>query len=297
VPSAGFTQEPRPFEGPGPQTRPLAYRWCRKAGPAHHPGLRWASLRASARLRLDIGIRPGCWKYRNHPRSQLTCRRPTRPVVYIPVNLRRGHVVGMAAELPVLRPIRQGLNPLFDLTRSGQGQGVGWLRNRKPYMTGPNRYPAAEQAAKETRRFFPCQCSARALAVADAFHLSVSGVFLFTTCHQRRFCSACAAGLCATRVPATQPDVDPRLLGYGPDGYFLRLPGAWGSAPLPRAALWTPPYWGWRGGITGSHDGYWGRTLGYYGGVNYGFGYGGHRLLPGRVARGFFRLQTPPSCM
>jgi len=38
--------------------------------------------------------------------------------------------------------------------------------------------------------------------------------------------------------------------------------------------LWTPGYWGW-GGAYIFHPGYWGPHIGFYGGVNYGFGYGG----------------------
>jgi len=56
------------------------------------------------------------------------------------------------------------------------------------------------------------------------------------------------------------------------DFYWVR--GAWVPAPY-EGALWTPPYWGWSGGRFIFHEGYWGRHIGYYGGVNYGFGYGG----------------------
>jgi len=56
-------------------------------------------------------------------------------------------------------------------------------------------------------------------------------------------------------------------------GYYW-IPGAWVPAPY-EGALWTPGYWGWEGGRYFFHEGYWGRRVGYYGGVNYGFGYGG----------------------
>jgi hypothetical protein len=46
-------------------------------------------------------------------------------------------------------------------------------------------------------------------------------------------------------------------------------------------ALWTPPYWGWQGGIYMFHPGYWGPHVGYYGGVNYGFGYMGIGFVGG----------------
>src|ERR1035437_8597910 len=65
----------------------------------------------------------------------------------------------------------------------------------------------------------------------------------------------------------------PGYWAYG-DGDYYWVPGAWVAAPY-EGALWTPNYWGWSGGQYGFHQGYWGRHVGYYGGVNYGFGYGG----------------------
>ena len=54
-------------------------------------------------------------------------------------------------------------------------------------------------------------------------------------------------------------------------GYFW-VPGAWVLAPY-TGALWTPGYWGFVDGIYLWHGGYWGPHIGFYGGVNYGFGY------------------------
>ena len=65
----------------------------------------------------------------------------------------------------------------------------------------------------------------------------------------------------------------PGYWAYGPDGYYW-VPGAWVPAPY-EGALWTPPYWGWSGGLYIFHPGYWGRHVGFYGGINYGFGYMG----------------------
>ena len=65
----------------------------------------------------------------------------------------------------------------------------------------------------------------------------------------------------------------PGYWAYGPDGYFW-VPGTWVPAPYV-GALWTPGYWGWSDGLYVFHDGYWGPHVGYYGGVNYGFGYMG----------------------
>src|ERR1700685_4602261 len=56
-------------------------------------------------------------------------------------------------------------------------------------------------------------------------------------------------------------------------GYFW-VPGTWVMAPQP-GFLWTPGYWATEGGAFMWHVGYWGPHVGFYGGVNYGFGYGG----------------------
>jgi hypothetical protein len=55
---------------------------------------------------------------------------------------------------------------------------------------------------------------------------------------------------------------------------YYWVPGAWALAPVV-GFLWTPGYWGWGDGAYLWHGGYWGRHVGFYGGINYGFGYGG----------------------
>src|ERR1700760_1170525 len=65
----------------------------------------------------------------------------------------------------------------------------------------------------------------------------------------------------------------PGYWGYD-DGDYYWVPGTWVLAPSP-GLLWTPGYWGWSGGAYLWHVGYWGPHVGFYGGVNYGFGYGG----------------------
>ena len=82
----------------------------------------------------------------------------------------------------------------------------------------------------------------------------------------------------------------PGYWAYGPDGYYW-VPGAWVPAPY-AGALWTPPYWGWQGGIYVFHAGYWGPHVGYYGGVNYGFGYGGIGFVGGMWHGGVFAYNT-----
>src|SRR6202789_4340398 len=57
------------------------------------------------------------------------------------------------------------------------------------------------------------------------------------------------------------------------DGYYW-VPGTWIEAPEV-GFLWTPGYWGWGNGGYFWNVGYWGPHVGFYGGINYGFGYSG----------------------
>jgi hypothetical protein len=87
----------------------------------------------------------------------------------------------------------------------------------------------------------------------------------------------------ADQPPPPLPDYDqppapadnyiwtPGYWAYAPVGYYW-VPGAWVYPPF-YGGLWTPPYWGWYGGRYRFHPGYWGTHVGFYGGVNYGFGY------------------------
>jgi len=56
-------------------------------------------------------------------------------------------------------------------------------------------------------------------------------------------------------------------------GYYW-VPGTWVMAPEP-GFLWTPGYWGFAEGAYVWHAGYWGPHVGFYGGINYGYGYTG----------------------
>ncbi len=82
----------------------------------------------------------------------------------------------------------------------------------------------------------------------------------------------------------------PGYWAYGDDGYYW-VPGTWVPAPYV-GALWTPGYWGWSTGLYVWHPGYWGPHVGYYGGVNYGFGYMGVGFVGGMWAGGAFRYNT-----
>jgi WXXGXW repeat (2 copies) len=78
----------------------------------------------------------------------------------------------------------------------------------------------------------------------------------------------------------------PGYWGGGPSGYFW-VPGTWVQPPSV-GLLWTPGYWGWRDGIYVWNAGYWGPHIGFYGGVNYGFGYSGVGFEGGRWVNGVF---------
>ncbi len=82
----------------------------------------------------------------------------------------------------------------------------------------------------------------------------------------------------------------PGYWAYGPAGYYW-VPGVWVAPPRP-GLLWTPGYWGFAGGFYGWHAGYWGPHVGFYGGINYGFGYGGVGFIGGRWAGGVFQYNT-----
>lgn len=73
-------------------------------------------------------------------------------------------------------------------------------------------------------------------------------------------------------------------------GYYW-VPGVW-VAPPRVGFLWTPGYWGYDGGHYIFNEGYWGPTVGFYGGINYGYGYGGQGYYGGEWAGSTFRYNT-----
>jgi hypothetical protein len=68
---------------------------------------------------------------------------------------------------------------------------------------------------------------------------------------------------------------------------YYWVPGTWVEPPQPEL-LWTPAWWGWADGRYGFHPGYWGREVGFYGGIDYGFGYTGEGYYGGRWDHGVF---------
>jgi hypothetical protein len=78
----------------------------------------------------------------------------------------------------------------------------------------------------------------------------------------------------------------PGYWAWGPYGYYW-VPGTW-ALPPQVGLLWTPGYWGWDGADYLWHAGYWGPRVGFYGGIDYGFGYDGDGFDGGFWRGGIF---------
>ena len=102
----------------------------------------------------------------------------------------------------------------------------------------------------------------------------------------------------ATEAPPPLPDYDqppppdedyiwtPGYWAWSPAGYYW-VPGAWVEPPYV-GALWTPGYWAFYGGRYRFHHGFWGLHIGFYGGINYGYGYTGYGYYGGYWRGGHF---------
>src|SRR5580692_9142453 len=78
----------------------------------------------------------------------------------------------------------------------------------------------------------------------------------------------------------------PGYWAYADDDYYW-VPGTRIVAPEV-GFLWTPGYWAFEENRYFFHEGYWGPEVGFYGGINYGFGYSGRGYEGGRWANGHF---------
>jgi hypothetical protein len=67
---------------------------------------------------------------------------------------------------------------------------------------------------------------------------------------------------------------------YWRDGGYVWILGGWERPPRV-GVLWTPGYWSKAGTVFVFHPGQWGSTVGFYGGVNYGYGYFGNGYTGG----------------
>ena len=100
------------------------------------------------------------------------------------------------------------------------------------------------------------------------------------------------AGMSASTAPPPLPTADqppcPEEGDLWTPGYWAWdgvaynwVPGVWVSPPRV-GVFWTPGYWAYASTVFVFHRGYWGPQVGYYGGINYGFGYGGRGYVGGR---------------
>lgn len=85
----------------------------------------------------------------------------------------------------------------------------------------------------------------------------------------------------------------PGYWAWGDFGYYW-VPGIWVLAPQ-IGYYWTPGYWAFSSGRYFFHDGYWGPSVGFYGGINYGYGYYGNGYYGGRWEGNHFAYNTAVS--
>jgi len=83
----------------------------------------------------------------------------------------------------------------------------------------------------------------------------------------------------------------PGYWAWSDDAGYYWVPGTWVQPPTV-GLLWTPGYWGWNEGVYAWNAGYWGPQIGFYGGINYGFGYGGVGFVGGEWRGGAFFYNT-----
>jgi hypothetical protein len=78
---------------------------------------------------------------------------------------------------------------------------------------------------------------------------------------------------------------------YWRDQGYVWIPGVWARPPRV-GALWTPAYWSVAGSVFVFHPGHWGSSVGFYGGVNYGYGYFGNGYTGGHWIGTSFAYNT-----
>jgi hypothetical protein len=75
------------------------------------------------------------------------------------------------------------------------------------------------------------------------------------------------------------------------DSDYYWVPGTWVEPPSP-GLYWTPGYWRYYNGRYLFSRGYWGPQVGFYGGVDYGYGYAGNGYVGGRWQGNQFYYNT-----
>jgi WXXGXW repeat (2 copies) len=127
---------------------------------------------------------------------------------------------------------------------------------------------------KKPMRFLVCASTA-------ALILGAAPIGVFIAPAQAQVAASVTAGVAPPLLPvyAQPPIPGPGYLwipGYwawnGLEYYWV--PGYWAMPPAVNL-FWTPPYWGWIDGVYTFYAGYWAPTVGFYGDIDYGFGYTG----------------------
>jgi uncharacterized protein DUF4124/YXWGXW repeat-containing protein len=114
--------------------------------------------------------------------------------------------------------------------------------------------------------------------------------------------SAAIASVSSTATPPPLPEEDQPSLSedgslwtpgywYWRDQGYVWIPGVWARPPRV-GALWTPAYWSVAGSVFVFHPGHWGSSVGFYGGVNYGYGYFGNGYTGGHWIGNSFAYNT-----
>ncbi|MGC9992121.1 MAG: YXWGXW repeat-containing protein [Candidatus Cybelea sp.] len=91
-------------------------------------------------------------------------------------------------------------------------------------------------------------------------------------------------------APAPNDMWNPGYWAWNSYGYYW-VPGVWVEPPTV-GLYWTPGYWGDTASGYAWNQGYWGPSVGFYGGINYGFGYFGVGFVGGVWAGGAFSYNT-----
>jgi WXXGXW repeat (2 copies) len=138
---------------------------------------------------------------------------------------------------------------------------------------------ATHLLVRPSRRLILCAALASALAIGTvdvlAPHQAQAGVSVSVN-----FAPPLLPVYAQPAIPGPGYLWTPGYWAYDAVGGYYWVPGTWVQPPYV-GALWTPGYWGWSGSVFAFHEGYWGVHVGYYGGINYGFGYGGVGYLGG----------------
>ena len=118
-------------------------------------------------------------------------------------------------------------------------------------------------------------------ASATALMLGAAPIGPVITSSEAQVVASITAGVAPPLLPVyVQPPIPgpgyvwiPGYWAWDGQEYYW-VPGYWATPPAANL-LWTPPYWAWNDGVYDFYPGYWGPTVGFYGGIDYGFGYTG----------------------